>query len=114
MVPNLRGLVRHELNATIDIWDALTDAHLGRLVNINGAGLMIMTDQKLVVDKLYQLRLSLPQALSAAGDVSFGADCLWVKASGEEQIYWAGCQIIDISAAGLAAIELLVSRFNLS
>lgn len=114
MAHNLRSLVRHELNATIDIWDALTDEHLGRLVNISSAGLMLMTDQKMVENKLYQLRLTLPQSLSADGEMSFAADCLWVKTLGNEQSSWAGCQIIDISEAGLVNIELLISRFHVS
>ncbi|BFM10265.1 PilZ domain-containing protein [Simiduia litorea] len=112
MQNNKRRLVRHELNASIDVWDAQSDEHLGRLANIHAQGLMLLSDAPLVEERLYSLRLTLPQSLVGAGELTLAVDCLWVKSSEDESRHWAGCHIIDISDQGLAVVELLISRLR--
>jgi len=116
MQNNKRHLIRHELNASIDVWDAQSDEHLGRLANIHAQGLMLLSDFPLVEEKLYSLRLTLPQSLVDTGELMLTVDCLWVKSSEaeDESRHWAGCQIIDVSTQGLAVIELILSRLRRS
>ena len=114
MQNNQRDLVRHELDATIDVWDAQSDEYLGRLANIHTQGLMLLCDQPLEEERLYQLRLTLPQTLVESGELKFAVDCLWVRSHEEETRHWAGCQIIDVTEEGLNLIELLISRFSRS
>lgn len=110
MPNNQRRLPRNELNATIDVWDALSDEHLGRLVNIHTEGLMLLSDHPLTENRLYQLRLTLPQNLSVTGELFLGADCLWVRASDDSGSHWSGCQIIDLADESLLLIKLLIER----
>lgn len=112
MSDNKRRLHRHELQVQIEVWDAVTDEHLGLLVNVHLEGLMLLCDGALVEDKLYSLRLDLPQAVLEAGQITLGADCLWSSATGDAGQHWAGFQIIDLGPAEQAAIERLVDRFG--
>ncbi|UTA47493.1 PilZ domain-containing protein [Simiduia sp. 21SJ11W-1] len=114
MTSNQRKLKRHDIAEPLDIWDAQTDEHLGRLVNIHAEGLMMIGKVELAEDKLYQLRLTLPQNLASTGELALGVDCLWVRSAeaGEDGAagFWAGCQIIDASPKALDIIALLVAR----
>lgn len=114
MTSNQRKLERHDITEPLDVWDARTDEHLGRLVNIHAEGLMILGAIELTEDKLYELRLTLPQNLVSSGELALGVDCLWVrKAEADTDVasqYWAGCQIIDASAQARDVIAVLISR----
>jgi hypothetical protein len=118
MTNNKRKLDRHELSANIDVWDARTDDYLGRLVNLHAEGLMLLCQEPLVEDNLYQLRITLPQNLASSGELAVGVDCLWVRAAdaseGPEASggHWAGCQIIDASAHAQSLLDLLISRLG--
>lgn len=112
MTANQRGLHRHEVSAAIDVWDALSDEHLGRLVNIHQQGLMVLSDWPLSEDHLYQLRINLPQSLSSSGEMTVGVDCLWVRSSADGERHWAGCQIIDLSEKGRGQVDMLVEKLG--
>lgn len=113
MTNEMRKLERHEMTASIDVWDAASDEYLGRLVNLHTDGLMLLTSSPLQEDKLYQLRLTLPQNLASSGELTLGADCLWVRAAGEDSSgHWAGCQIIDASTQARALLQSLISRLG--
>jgi len=106
--PNQRRLKRYQLTDHVDIYDAMRDLHVGRLVNIHTEGLMLMGDVALEADKLYQLYLRLPRQINGRDSIQIGVDCLWARHSDDSTKHWAGCQIIDISPEGLAGIESLV------
>lgn len=114
MSNNQRKLERHSIAAGLDVWDASTDEYLGRLVNIHAEGMMLLAPEPLVEDKLYELRLTLPQNFSSSGELTLGVDCLWVRAADPSDAtatgHWAGCQIIDASPQAREVIALLVNR----
>lgn len=109
---NQRRLLRHQLADRVDVYDAMRDICIGRLVNIHAEGLMVMGDVGLEPDKLYQLHLRLPRQINGREYIQVGVDCLWARNSDDTSKHWAGCQIIDISPEGLADLESLVELLD--
>ena len=103
-----RKLKRHTVDSTIDVYDTLREASVGRLVNIHSRGLMLMGSVRLEPDHLYQFDLHLPEAVNGRDKIHLGVDCLWVREADDSDKHWAGCQIIDKSGEADADIAALV------
>jgi len=105
---NIRLLDRRVVHQIVDVIDTVSERNLGRLVNIHREGLMLLGDAPLKTDALYQVVLRLPEPMNGQSEVSVGVDCLWLRELEEGGQFWAGFQIIDISAQDLEFIDALV------
>ncbi len=103
---------RHELHKPIPVINVLDGQSMGALVNITVEGLMLLSNQPIECDRIYQISLSLPQEIIGHDFIELGVDCLWAR--GEEQYhrYWAGFQIIDASHTAIKLIENLIRENN--
>ncbi|OQX47350.1 MAG: hypothetical protein B0D85_01620 [Candidatus Sedimenticola endophacoides] len=94
--------------------DLLSGSIIGSLANISGGGFMLVTDQDLPLNALYQLRLHLPDNLSGGRDLNLGAESLWCN-PGENtgsRCQWYGFHIIDISNEDAELIEQLSQSWS--
>lgn len=112
MPDNRRQLTRHTLADTMDVWDSAAGKRLGQLVNLHQDGLMVLGDFAFTENKLYTLRVQIPQTLSNDGDLVLGVDCLWVRTDDETDLQWSGFQIIDVSNEQLAVIQRVITRMS--
>lgn len=112
MIEQQRSLERHGVTDAVDVYDSLRDVYLGRLVNIHGKGLMLMGDQPLDEDKLYQLDLHLPRSINGHQTIHLGVDCLWTRSAGYNGKHWAGFAIIDLSPAAAKDIDELIEMLR--
>ncbi len=103
-----REFQRYALEGAVDVYDADRDAYLGRLVNLHARGLMLVGDQPLEEDRLYQLDLHLPRPIKGRSIVRLGVDCLWTRNADHNGKHWAGFTIIDAGPEAGEAIGLLI------
>lgn len=109
MTPNhQRQRERHSVTQDVDIYDALRDTYVGRLVNMHDKGLMLIADKPLVEDTLYTFDIHLPLPINHLNAIQIGVDCLWVRDADLAGKYWMGCSIIDASAESLDIIRQLI------
>ncbi len=102
-----RCLARREIDRHIVVKDALLDAEVGRVVNINEKGFMLIGSGQIRENCLYQLCLHLDEPVGPSEYISVGAECLWVKETDSGTQYWAGFNIIDVSEQDYAIIKSL-------
>lgn len=102
---------RQELNTTILIRNAMSRELIGELVNITVEGLMIISDQEMSTNSIFQFSLELPEAINGASHIDLGVDCLWSRSAENVNRHWSGYQIIDASPEALAAIDALISGY---
>ena len=107
-----RALHRHTLNGDIDVYDALRDVYLGRLVNIHTQGLMLVGDVSLDEDRLYELDLHLPSESDNKQVVRIGVDCLWARAADQNGKHWTGFSIIDSTPQAAEEIHKLIQSWG--
>lgn len=105
-----RSLPRHVLSEPIAVLDRLSQSSLGRLVNIHREGLMVVGSYPFEHERLYQLELQLPAAISGGGTIPVGVDCLWSRCA-DSQMFWTGFKIIDASEQALLEIDELIACF---
>ena len=109
---NNRKPKRYAISRVVEIYDIQRDIYLGRLVNIHTEGLMLIGDNSMKVDHLYQLELHLPVAIDGREKIQIGVDCLWARRSEDGQKHWAGCKIIDVSDQTLSDINSLIEELK--
>ncbi len=103
-----RRLQRHRLNVPVVVSDCNRNLQLGRLVDIHREGLMLMGDQPLQVDHVYQLDLHLPEPLEGLETLHLGVDCLWTRCDEGSSSHWSGFQIIDLSELAERQLQALM------
>lgn len=103
---------RVELNQTIIVTDTITNKRFGELVNISAEGLMIMTDNEIATQSIFQLCLKLPIDIIGSDTIELGADCLWCRKAENFTRYWAGFQIIDASDTAVQQLNNLMAHYQ--
>jgi hypothetical protein len=107
-----RKLQRQELNTTILIRNSMTRELVGELVNITVEGLMIISDQEMSTNSIFQFSLELPEAINGQSSIDLGVDCLWSRSAENFNRHWSGYQIIDASPDALVTIDALISGYS--
>jgi hypothetical protein len=102
---------RQELNTTILIRNAMDGAPIGELVNITVEGLMIISDQEMATNSIFQFSLELPEPIEGTNRIDLGVDCLWSRSAENVNRHWSGYQIIDASPEALEAIDALIGGY---
>ncbi|MBQ0713454.1 MAG: PilZ domain-containing protein [Porticoccus sp.] len=110
---NRRGLTRHKLGAQVEVVNQITGVTLGVLVDIHLEGFMLMGSEQLKSEHLYQIKLRV-DGLDGSLDegIELGIDCLWARAMAQEDRFWAGCRIIDVSPDAREKLVQLISEFT--
>jgi len=103
-----RRKARKEIEQHISVKDSILDLEVGRVVNMNEDGFMLIGSGQIRENCLYQLSMSLSEPLAGAASLSLGAECLWIRETDSGSQYWAGFHIIDISEADKKLVAKLV------
>lgn len=103
-----RSQVRIPVDEEIFVRDTVSNHEMGTLANIHDEGFMVISDGGLREDHLYQVVLELGEG---KGEISMGAECLWISETGTGDQVWAGFQIMDVSDEGKRQIESLLSLY---
>ena len=107
-----RRLTRYVVDAHVEIVNTLTDEPFGSLVDIHHEGLMLMADNGVGPNTIYQVTLNPRGDAEVIGGIELGIDCLWVRDMAQEGRIWAGCRIIDMSDRASEQIQQLIDMFG--
>lgn len=103
-----RSQVRIPVDEEIFVRDTISNLEMGTLANIHDEGFMVISDGGLKEDNLYQVVFELG---NGKGEISLGAECLWISETGTGDQVWAGFQIMDVSEAAKRQIEELLTQY---
>lgn len=106
-----RRQTRVPISEEICVRDLVSGRELGTLANVHDEGFMVISDGGLKEDRLYQVGFELDPEHSD-GQLSVGAECLWISETGTGDQVWAGFQIMEMSDQARARIEQLVQQFE--
>jgi len=95
-------------NQVLEVSDQITGTQIGRVVNITAEGLMLLSEEPIVIDSVYQLDLLLPDSKGGQTKISFGAEAVWTTDATQPDSFWTGFRIIDISSDDVLLIDGLI------
>ena len=101
---------RHTTEQELEAYDMHTARFIGRFVDISEDGFLLFCPQPVDIDSIWQIRVLAAHDQHLATLLSFGAECLWVRAANESTHCWAGFHIIDISAEYSERLQHLLTQ----
>ncbi len=101
---------RKRVSQPIKVLDESSDLSLGFLVDISLGGFMLLADQAMETNRVFQIRLEMPPTFGSPY-LCFGAESLWQESSKESGKCWVGFQIIDISPENAKSLNRLIADF---
>ncbi len=107
-----RAQQRYELTQPIPVYDQLSERSMGALVNITIEGMMLLANEPVETNRIYQLVLQLPEPIAGQAEIEVGVDCLWTRSDELARNHWAGFQIIDASQQAIKSIEVLIREYG--
>jgi hypothetical protein len=89
----------------------MTGEPVGELVNLTVEGLMIISDQEMSTNSIFQFRLEMPDPIDGVSSIDLGVDCLWNRPAENFSRHWSGYQIIDACPEALKTIDTLINGY---
>jgi hypothetical protein len=105
---DMRKQARVEVSGTVRVKDRQEDRDIGQLVNISQDGMMLLMTQPILDSTILQLSLEFTAVDGERTAMHVGVESLWCNKGSDENQYWAGFYIIDISEQDRARIESLL------
>ena len=105
-----RARTRFEIDQNIIVFDLRTIKPLGRLININVGGMLLLSEQPIPLEEHYRVSFSLPRIISGRTTVRCHLESLWSDNATVPDHYWTGFQIIDLQSKDAESIELLIQH----
>lgn len=95
---------RRRAESVIEVTDSISGRPVGRVVDLSTDGMMLLVDQPVVNDALYQFAFPLPLPGGGTRTIEVGVHEQWTDRADMPGHYWAGFRIIDIFAEDAAAL----------
>lgn len=96
-----RRAKRRKVEDHIEVADCMTERVVGHLSDLSETGMLLIANQPLMNDALYQLRFTLPEAGGRGHAVEVGAHELWLDEAAAPGQTWVGLRFVDIAPADL-------------
>jgi hypothetical protein len=109
MTSEFRRAKRRKVDERIEVTDAMTDRVVGHLSDLSETGLLLIANQALVSDALYQLRFRLVDGNRHERMVEVGAHELWSDPAAAPGQVWTGFRFIDLAPTDLMFIRQWVA-----
>lgn len=100
---------RSKSDQLMELFDVTTGSRLGKVVNISVNGIMVLSPMPAPLNKVWQLKMTLPSESNDDKLLMVGAESSWCDEAPNADLYWSGFQIIDISNEDLEWIKTFVS-----
>ena len=108
MNKEFRRARRRKVEERIEVTDAMTDRVVGHLSDLSETGLLLIANQPMVSDALYQLRFRLVDGNRHERTLEIGAHELWSDTAAAPGQVWTGFRFIDLAPTDLLFIRAWV------
>lgn len=93
-----RKQMRVDVAVRLPVIDINTGVVVGDVANISSSGFMVLSRSPRPVRSVIQMSMALPKVVAGVKTLHFGAESLWCNATDDQEHYWIGFHLIDISA----------------
>jgi hypothetical protein len=108
-----RKIIRRHIMCYSRVFDRRSGELLGFLNDIHRAGMNILSDLPMQVDKEYRFRLDLPEYIFGKNHLELNGICRWCRPDVDPHFYIAGFNLEGVSDEDAEIIERLNQEFEL-
>ena len=108
MSSEYRRAKRRKVDDDTEVTDTMTGLVVGEMSDLSETGMLLIVNQPLVSDALYQFRFKLTDAQGREQLIEVGAHELWSDQASAPGQVWTGLRFIDISGDDLNFIRAWV------
>jgi len=112
-VTERRRSKRRHLVYYLKVFELPAENLLGYMLDISPAGIMLLSDKAMKLQREYFVRMLLPQPISGKDAITFKAACVWSQTDLYLDFYANGFQITKITQEDAKIIEDLIQHFSL-
>jgi hypothetical protein len=105
-----RSLPRQKTGVFFGVYDRATSRYVGRLVDLNTNGLMLIGKRPFKVGETFKLKMDLPQEINGKSQIEFDANVKWSEKSKNTNLFSAGLAFIEIEPAYTQLIDELIKN----
>lgn len=107
-----RRLKRRHLIYYLRVFNQANDNLIGHLVDLTTEGIMLISEEEIVLNQEYELRLNLPEEIENSREIRFKALSMWSKADVNPEFFDTGFKFLEISPRHLEIIRVLIEDFS--
>ena len=104
-----RKQMRVDVAVRLPVIDINTGEIVGDVANLSSSGFMVLSLSPRLVHSVIQMSMALPVEIAGVKSLHFGAECLWCNATGDQEHYWIGFHLIDISTHDQDVLDQFVA-----
>lgn len=104
-----RKQMRVDVAVRLPVVDINTGEVVGDVANLSSSGFMVLSHSPRPVRSVLQMSMALPKAIAGMKTLHFGAESLWCNATDDQEHYWIGFHLIDISAHDQDVLDQFVA-----
>jgi hypothetical protein len=108
-----RKLARKSTNDYFLVHNDETNELIGRVMDINADGAMLISEEPIPVPRTFKCRLRLPRMIGRYRFLHFELECKWCNKNKRLGWFEAGFQMREISMETLAVIEELTNDWDI-
>ena len=108
-----RKLNRRHIMFYSRVFDRKTGEFLGYIGNMTIGGAMVISDKPLEIDKVFSLRIDLPEDMYKKPVLNLEARSIWCQPDVDPTFYNTGFQLLNLTPDDAAIIGRIIDDFDL-
>lgn len=109
-----RSLERRHLVYYLRVWDVDEDKLIGHLADVSVNGFLIVGEEKISVDREFNLKMLLPSSAESAEPLQFKANSCWSTNDVNKQFFDTGFQFTEISDETRKRLMEIIEEYSMS
>jgi hypothetical protein len=94
------------------VYNRQTGEVLGYMVDLTPEGAMVISEEPIEVDKVFRLRMDLPEEISDKACLDFEAQSVWCKPDIDPHFYGTGFRILNLPEEDINLIERMIQEYG--
>jgi hypothetical protein len=107
-----RRLKRRHLIYYLRLFDRKTQQIIGHLVDITTDGIMVISENMIHENEIFELNMALPTDVVGKKDLNFMAKSIWCRKDINPDFYNTGFTLIDVKPEDVMIVERLITEFG--
>ena len=105
---------RRHLIYYLRVFDRSSDQLLGHLVDITHDGALLISEDPISPEELFQLRMALPEEIDDKEFLDFNGVSIWCKRDVNPDFFVTGFRFINLSEHDITTVARLIEDFGFS